>query len=74
MKWKFKNIYLIFSILAHGDSVATTAWDFRIGRSTLYGIIPEVCTAIWTVLKSKYLQCPVTKNEWLKIVDDFETL
>ncbi|XP_011686432.1 PREDICTED: uncharacterized protein LOC105449129 [Wasmannia auropunctata] len=42
--------------LAHGDSVKSKAWEFRIGKSTMYKIIIEVCQAIWT--RRNY--CPST--------------
>lgn len=51
--------------------MATTSWFFRIGKSTLYGIIPEVCNAIWEELSPTYLRCPQEEDEWIKIVDDF---
>lgn len=52
------QIQIYFSFLAHGDSVTITSLFFRIGRSILYNIIPEVCNAIWEVLQSTYLRCP----------------
>lgn len=64
----------IFSFLAHGDSVTTTSLFFRIGRSTLYSIIPEVCNAIWEVLQPTYLQCPKEEDEWIKIADKFNNM
>ncbi|XP_071574504.1 uncharacterized protein [Temnothorax nylanderi] len=60
--------------LAHGDSAATTAWHFRVGKSTMYSIIPEVCKAIWDVLQPLYLRCPNEENEWLQIANDFNSL
>ncbi|XP_018366184.1 PREDICTED: putative nuclease HARBI1 [Trachymyrmex cornetzi] len=59
------------SFLAHGDSIMSTAHLFRIGRSTLYSIIPEICKAIWEVLQPLYLQCQRNEEEWLKIADKF---
>lgn len=44
---------------------------FRIGKSTLYAIIPEVCKAIWDVLQSQYLKCPQSEDEWLSIADEY---
>lgn len=45
--------------------------SFRIGRSTLSQTIPEVCTAIYDVLKDTYLKCPQTKDDWLLIAKQF---
>lgn len=69
-----KKIFFTFSFLAHGDSIATTSWYFRIGKSTLYSIIPEVCNAIWEKLKGTYLRCPQIENEWRKIADEFNNI
>jgi len=52
----------------------TTASYFRIGKSTVYKIIPEVCDAIWEVLHETYLRCPQEEKEWLKIADDFNNM
>ncbi|KAM0728892.1 Protein ALP1-like [Formica fusca] len=65
------RVAVTLSFLAHGDNVATTSWYFRIGKSTLYNIIPEVCKAIWEVVQPIYLQCPQQENEWIKIADEF---
>ncbi|TGZ56685.1 Nuclease harbi1-like protein [Temnothorax longispinosus] len=51
------DIYL-YRFLAHGDSVKLKAWEFRIGRSTMYKIVNEVFQAIWTVLQPFYLPEP----------------
>lgn len=50
-------ILLVFycSYLAHGDSTRTTATFFRIGHSTTYKLIHEVCSDIWDCLSSRYL-------------------
>ncbi|XP_018366325.1 PREDICTED: uncharacterized protein LOC108763317 [Trachymyrmex cornetzi] len=36
---------------AHGDSARSKSWEFRIGRSTVYKIVQEVCEAIWKALQ-----------------------
>jgi len=71
---KFYNFQIIFSFLAHGDSVATTSLFFRIGKSTLYQIIPEVCNAIWKILQPICLRCPQEENEWIRIAEEFNTI
>jgi len=47
---------------------------YRIGKSTLYKIIPEVCDAIWKVLQSTYLQCPQEENGWIRIAEEFNNI
>ncbi|KYN18355.1 hypothetical protein ALC57_09335 [Trachymyrmex cornetzi] len=56
--------------LAHGDSVKSKAWEFRIGKSTMYKIIPEVCQAIWAALQPLYLSKPSCKS-WSQIAEVF---
>ncbi|XP_018402816.1 PREDICTED: uncharacterized protein LOC108779808 [Cyphomyrmex costatus] len=68
------RVAVTLSFLAHGDSIATTSRLFRIGKSTLYSIIPEVCKAIWETLQPIYLRCPQQEDEWLKIADEFNNI
>nr|XP_012222208.1 PREDICTED: uncharacterized protein LOC105672076 [Linepithema humile] len=68
------RLALILSYLAHGDSAVTTAWHFRVERSTTYSIIPEVCKAIWDILQPLYLRYSNEENEWIKIANDFNSL
>lgn len=48
------NLY--YSYLAHGDSVLTVVNLFRIGLSTSYKIIAEVCPVLWEILSKKYFK------------------
>ncbi|XP_018311534.1 uncharacterized protein [Mycetomoellerius zeteki] len=68
------RLAVTLSFVAHGDSIATTSRLFRIGKSTLYSIIPEVCKAIWETLQPIYLRCPQQEDEWLKIADEFNNI
>lgn len=70
----YRKFKFIFSFLAHGDSVLITYLHFRIGKSTVYNIIPEVCNAIWEVLQETYLRYPQEEKEWLKIADEFNNM
>ena len=44
---------------------------FRIGQSTVYKIIPEVCKAIASELLPKYVGFP-NKKKWLCIFEEFK--
>lgn len=44
--------------------------EFRIGRSTAYQIVPEVCRIIWDVLQPHYLAQP-TQEVWRCIANEF---
>lgn len=46
---------------------------FRIMRSTLYGIIPETCTAIYESLSAIYLRFP-EGEDWLAIAQEFQQI
>lgn len=58
--------------MAHGDSHHTTALFFRIGLSTSYKLIAEVCPIIWDILGPIYFP---TKNafEWEMVARGFIT-
>ncbi|XP_031327719.1 protein ANTAGONIST OF LIKE HETEROCHROMATIN PROTEIN 1-like isoform X2 [Photinus pyralis] len=58
--------------LATGESYKSLSFSFRMGQSTIAGIIPEVCIAIYNNLKNQYLKMPTTTQEWLKIANEFE--
>ncbi|KYM96983.1 hypothetical protein ALC62_03007 [Cyphomyrmex costatus] len=65
------RIAVTLSFLAHGDSITSLSNLYRIGKSTIYSIIPEVCTIIWNVLQPIYLKSEIREREWLEIADDF---
>lgn len=56
--------------LAHGDSIKSKAWQFRVGRSTVYKIIPETCQAICEGLQSTYLPA-MNRQMWKDVADGF---
>ena len=59
--------------MAYGGNCAGFATNYRIGKSTMYALIEEVCTAIWEILRSIYLKKP-TEKDWLQIADDYNKL
>lgn len=61
---------LAFRYLARGDSIRTKSWDFRLGRSTTYKIIPEVCRAIWIALQPTYLPT-LNREDWDRVAAGF---
>ncbi|XP_016656676.1 putative nuclease HARBI1 [Acyrthosiphon pisum] len=46
--------------LATGDSMASIMYSFRIGESTVSGLIKECCLALWEVLKDKVIKLAYT--------------
>lgn len=47
-----------------GESFKSLAYQFCVGYSTTACIVPEVCQAIYTCLKAKYMTMPSTESEW----------
>ncbi|XP_030758575.1 putative nuclease HARBI1 isoform X2 [Sitophilus oryzae] len=68
-----ERLVVTLRYLATGDSFQSLMYLFRIPTNTLSQIIPEVCKAIYDVLKDDYLKMPNTEAEWTKIADDFNT-
>lgn len=59
--------------LATGDSYRSIAFHFRVGISTVAGIVRSVCEAIWDCLVEDFM--PVqSEAEWRKIAEDFKTM
>ena len=61
----------MFSFLAHGGCPKSASWTFRIGKSTIYALIPEVCRVIAQELVHRYVQFP-NRKKWLNIAEDFQ--
>ncbi|CAB1330043.1 unnamed protein product [Coregonus sp. 'balchen'] len=56
--------------LTTGDSNRNIGFSFRVGRSTVAGIVPSVAQAIWDCLVGEYM--PVPKEEdWRAIAAEF---
>ena len=60
--------------LVTGDSMQTISFSYRIGHSTVCGIIDSTCHAIWNVLYQEYLRRPSSQKEWKQVNADFEQL
>ena len=53
--------------LAEGASFSVIKYHWRLGKSTVAGIVYETCAAIWTELMPQYLTLPSTPDEWQAI-------
>ena len=60
--------------LATGESFTSLHYQFRIGKSTIAELIPEVCEAIFACLRDEYLHTPSTPEEWRAVSKDCEEL
>ena len=67
-----ERLCLTIRFLASGDSQQSLSFAFRIGRSTVSGIIRETCEAIYNILAPIYLKPPSSPQEWKKISKEFE--
>jgi len=54
------KLALIFRYIATGMSMTSLQYDFRVGLSTVSGIIKDALNAIYEALKDEYLQLPDT--------------
>ena len=58
--------------LASGETQQSLSYSYRIGRSTVSTIIAEICKAIYTALKDRYLKSSSTEDDWKAIAARFE--
>ena len=56
--------------LATGDSYQTIAFSYRCGKSTVAGIVPETCAALWEALVDEFMPEPSTE-QWRQIASKF---
>ena len=66
-----ERLCLTIHYLAYGDCQQSLSFSYRIGRSTISGIINETRTAIWGALKDKYVRSPRTPGTWKAIEKTF---
>ena len=52
----------------------TISFSYRVGLSTVCGIIDTTCDALWTTLYSQYISRPSTPSEWKHISKGFEEI
>lgn len=50
------------------------SFSFRMGRSTVCGIVKDTCEAIWSTLQPEYVKAPSPEAEWKGISKQFEQL
>ena len=44
------------------------------GKSAVYGVVEEVCEAIWKALQPQYVKIPGSEEEWLAVSKDYEQI
>ncbi|XP_057297594.1 putative nuclease HARBI1 [Hydractinia symbiolongicarpus] len=67
-----ERLALTLRYLASGDSQQSLLFNFRISASAISRILSETAAAIWENL-SEYVRPPMSKEEWLRIENEFDT-
>ncbi|KAI2647457.1 nuclease HARBI1 [Labeo rohita] len=65
-----ERLAICLRFLATGDSYRTIAFSYRVGVSTVAGIVGEVARAIWDALVQEVMPVPTTED-WRSIATDF---
>ncbi|XDV25423.1 hypothetical protein PO909_029343 [Leuciscus waleckii] len=65
-----ERLAICLRFLATGDSYRTIAFSYRVGHSTVAGIVAEVAKAIWDSLVEEYMPVPTTED-WREIAAEF---
>ncbi|XP_072159792.1 uncharacterized protein [Bemisia tabaci] len=68
-----ERLAVTLKVLGHGDSIYTTACSYRMGESTVRGIVFETSKLIWETLKDTWMPKP-TEETWLRNAERFWTL
>ncbi|XP_034092899.1 protein ANTAGONIST OF LIKE HETEROCHROMATIN PROTEIN 1-like [Gymnodraco acuticeps] len=66
-----ERLAICLRYLATGDSYATIAFSYRVGRSTVAVIVKEVAGAIWTALVEECMPVPQVED-WRAIAAGFQ--
>ncbi|EZA55093.1 hypothetical protein X777_05365 [Ooceraea biroi] len=66
-----ERLSLTLRHIATGESQESLRLTYRIGQSTISGIIKEVCITIINVLSQEYLRMPLCEDEWRVVANDF---
>nr|XP_039254584.1 protein ALP1-like [Styela clava] len=65
-----QRLAITLRFLATGDSYRTIGTSYRVGWSTISGIVPDTCKALYDVLQPLHMSVP-GKKEWRSICDNF---
>ncbi|XP_069616265.1 uncharacterized protein [Ranitomeya imitator] len=65
-----EHLLVTLRFLATGESLSSLHFQYRIGISTLSGIVVDTCRALWNVLREEFIPVP-TADMWREIADKF---
>lgn len=69
-----ERLALTLRFLCTGNSQVSLSFNFRMGRSTVCGIVRETCDAIWSALQPQYVKAPSCEAEWVGVSKQFEQI
>ena len=64
-----KNSFIAIFIMQ-----ASLSFEFRMGKSTVCGIIKDLCEALWNALSPEYVKMPSNEREWLSVNVQYEKM
>jgi hypothetical protein len=67
------QVAVTLRFLATGDSNASLAFGFRVGKTTIVKLVPEVCQAIISEYQEEVCRTPRNSDDWRKVADGFST-
>ena len=59
--------------LATGIGLQALSASYKMGTSTVSGIVEEMCSAIWDALQGEFMVFP-SRGQWQDIAEDFEAV
>ena len=59
--------------MAHGTSLQSLAWSYKLGKSTIRKIVLETCEVLWRLLSPIYVSEP-TESQYKDIAKDFKEM
>ncbi|KAG9272087.1 hypothetical protein AMEX_G13037 [Astyanax mexicanus] len=65
-----ERLAICLRYLATGDSFRTVAFNYRVGHSTVAGIVKEVAEVIWLSLLNDFMPIP-SSEDWESIAEGF---
>ncbi|XP_069601629.1 uncharacterized protein [Ranitomeya imitator] len=65
-----ERLLVTLRFLATGESLSSFHFQYRLGISTLSGIVADTCRALWNVLLDEFIPLP-TEDMWIEIAEKF---
>ncbi|KAM4048834.1 uncharacterized protein ACNLHF_011805 [Anomaloglossus baeobatrachus] len=65
-----EHLLITLRFLATGESYSSLHFQFRVGISTISGIVSSTCQALWECLKDEYIPHP-TEQQWMDAAEKF---